>query len=68
MTNNRRRLLSIPEFAEALGITTACGRRWALERKIVTVKLGRLIRVPAEEVDRLISEGLRPVRPEVRRG
>jgi len=55
-------LLSVPEFANALHITVACARRWVLERRITTVKLGRLIRIPAEEVNRLIEAGLRPAR------
>ena len=56
-------LLSVPEFASALNITVACARRWVLERKISTVKLGRLIRIPSSEVERLIDAGLRPARP-----
>lgn len=63
MESNQRALLSVPEFAALLGVTPACIRRWVLERKIATVKLGRLIRVPASEADRLISSGLRPARP-----
>jgi excisionase family DNA binding protein len=55
-------LLSITEFAARLRVTSACVRRWLLERKIAQVKLGRLVRIPAAEVDRLISEGLRPRR------
>jgi excisionase family DNA binding protein len=56
-------LLSVPQFADTLGVTPACIRRWILERKITTVKLGRLIRVPASEVERLVNSGLRPARP-----
>jgi excisionase family DNA binding protein len=56
------RLLSVREFAEALGVTVSCARRWVLERKIATTKLGRLIRIPASECERLISAGLRPAR------
>ena len=56
-------LLSIREFANALNITVACARRWVLERKVTTVKLGRLIRVPSTEVERLVNSGLRPARP-----
>jgi len=56
-------LLSVPEFASALHITVACARRWILERKITTVKLGRLIRIPMGEVGRLIEDGTRPARP-----
>ena len=60
----RKDLLSIPQFAAALGVTVACIRRWLLERKIACVKVGRLVRIPAEELDRLIAEGLRPARPQ----
>jgi excisionase family DNA binding protein len=55
-------LLSVPEFATALNITVACARRWILERRVATVKLGRLIRVPYSEVERLVNAGFRPAR------
>jgi excisionase family DNA binding protein len=55
-------LLSVQEFADALNITVACARRWILERRVATVKLGRLIRIPASEVQRLVESGLRPAR------
>lgn len=64
MNSQKSSLLSVPQFADALGVTPACIRRWILERKIATVKLGRLIRVPASEVERLIDRGLRPARVE----
>jgi len=63
MGNSEVSLLSVPQFAAALGVTPACIRRWILERKITTVKLGRLIRVPSSEVERLVNTGLRPARP-----
>ncbi len=53
-------LLSVQEFAGALNITVSCARCWVLERKVAIVKLGRLIRVPASEVERLVTTGLRP--------
>ena len=56
-------LLSVQEFSDALNITVACARRWILERRVATVKLGRLIRIPASEVERLVESGLRPARP-----
>jgi excisionase family DNA binding protein len=62
MDSKQDTLFSVPQFADALGITPACVRRWILERKITTIKLGRLIRVPSSEVDRLINAGLRPAR------
>jgi len=57
-----KQLLNVREFAEALGVTVSCTRRWLLEGKIAKVKLGRLVRIPVEECDRLISEGFSPVR------
>jgi excisionase family DNA binding protein len=52
-----RTLMTVPECAEALAVTVACVRRWILERKIATVKLGRLIRIPRAELNRLIEQG-----------
>jgi len=63
MDSKQAPLLSVPQFANSLSVTPACVRRWVLERKITTVKLGRLIRVPASELERLIGLGLRPARP-----
>jgi len=57
-----QRLLNVQEFAQALGITVSCARRWLLEGKVARVKLGRLVRIPASECERLIDEGTRPAR------
>ena len=56
-------LLSVPQVAERLNVTRACIRRWVLERRLAVVKVGRLIRIPASEIDRLVQLGLRPARP-----
>lgn len=56
-------LLSVEEFSATLNITVSCVRRWILERRIATVKLGRLVRIPQTELERLVNAGLRPVRP-----
>lgn len=55
-------LLSISQFAASLNITVACVRRWVFEGKIAKVKLGRLVRIPAAEADRLVREGLQEAR------
>ena len=62
MTNQQKRLLAVSEFAEALGVTVACCRRWILERRVTFTKIGRLVCIPATEVDRLIAEGLHPAK------
>jgi excisionase family DNA binding protein len=56
-------LLSVQQFADALHVTTSCIRRWILLQKITTVKIGRLVRIPASEIERLVDSGLRPARP-----
>lgn len=53
-------LLTVREFAEALKVTQACVRRWLLERRINSVRVGRLVRIPRQELGRIIHEGLRP--------
>lgn len=53
-------LLSVPDFAAALNISVACARRWILERRVAIVKLGRLVRIPSTEVERVVNAGFRP--------
>jgi excisionase family DNA binding protein len=55
-------LLSIPQFAQLLNVTTSCIRRWALERRISVVKVGRLTRIPKTEYERIVAEGTRTAR------
>jgi excisionase family DNA binding protein len=56
-------LLTSKQFAHAIGVSESCIRRWILDRKIGVVKLGRLVRIPRAEVQRLIDEGSIPMRP-----
>jgi excisionase family DNA binding protein len=55
-------LLRVNDFAALLNVTPACVRRWLLERKINSVRIGRLVRIPRAEVSRLVERGLRPAR------
>ncbi len=57
------KLLKITEFAELLGVTNSCVRRWVLERRVGVVKVGRLVRIPDTEYERIIEEGTRIARP-----
>jgi excisionase family DNA binding protein len=56
----QKSLLRVNEFAAELDVTVACIRRWILQRRIVIVKVGRLVRIPAEELARVIRDGVRP--------
>lgn len=55
-----REWLTVNEFAEALGVTNACIRRWLLERRVSSTRIGRLVRIPASEISRLVDGGFRP--------
>ena len=59
---SQNELLRLTEFAASLKVTPACARRWAREGKITVVKLGRLVRIPASEVHRLVELGTRHAR------
>ena len=60
MSASKNELLCLSEFAAELKITPACARKWVLERKITFIKIGKLLRIPASEIERLVSEGTRP--------
>jgi excisionase family DNA binding protein len=53
-------LLTITEFATALRLKPSCIRRWIGERRIETVRVGRLVRIPSTEIERIICEGTTP--------
>ncbi len=53
-------LLTIPEFAAALRVKPSCVRRWLAEGKVTRVHVGRLVRIPTTEVERIVSLGTRP--------
>jgi len=53
------KLLNIQQFAELLGVTPSCIRRWIFERRISVVKVGRLVRIPITEAERIVQDGLR---------
>jgi excisionase family DNA binding protein len=55
-------LLTVREFGLSLRVKESCVRRWILERKITTVRVGRLVRVPRSEVERIIAEGTCPAK------
>jgi excisionase family DNA binding protein len=61
--NDRRQLLTVAEFADALGVTKACVRRWLFERRINSTRVGRLVRIRFDEIDRIVQAGDRPAHP-----
>jgi excisionase family DNA binding protein len=58
-----QRLLSVKETAERLGLKPATIRAWLLRRKnLPFVRCGRAVRVPAEAVEKFVSENTIPAR------
>jgi excisionase family DNA binding protein len=53
-------LLTVAEFSEALAISEKTTRQWIFVRKITTHRVGRCVRIPVSEVDRLLAEGCTP--------
>jgi excisionase family DNA binding protein len=59
-------MLSVKETAAKLGLKEPTIRLWIAQRRIGIVRLGRAIRIPSEEVERLILEGTVPAREDRR--
>jgi excisionase family DNA binding protein len=59
-------LLSVPEFAAVLGVTPSCIRAWVHKRRVRYHKIGRLVRLPQSELDRLLTESAVPARSAAR--
>jgi excisionase family DNA binding protein len=57
-----RRLLTVREVAADLGLCESAVRLWIARRRIEAVHLGRSVRIPTTEIERLIREGLTPLR------
>jgi excisionase family DNA binding protein len=55
--------LRVEEFAARLNIKESTARAWLLQRRIAKIRISpRAIRIPASEVNRILSEGLIPAR------
>lgn len=52
-------LITVTEFAAALRIKPSCVRRWIREQRVTVVHVGRLVRIPADEVTRIVRTGTR---------
>lgn len=55
-----RKLMEIPAVCEQTGLRPPTIRAWANARKIASVKLGRRLLIPADEVEKLIEQNYRP--------
>ena len=55
-------MLTVPQAADRLGLRPSTMRAWIAARRIAFVRLGRAIRIPAREVERLLTDGYVPAR------
>jgi excisionase family DNA binding protein len=53
-------LLRIAEAAKELGVKEDTVRAWLVQRRMTSIKLGYAVRIPSDEVQRLITEGTIP--------
>jgi excisionase family DNA binding protein len=60
MSNDTRRLLTILEACNRTGLKEPTIRLKVYRRELEHVKLGRAVRIPEEEIDRLIRENTVP--------
>ncbi len=59
------KLITIREAAERLGLKESTIRKYILKRQIAYVKPSvRAVRIPIEELERILTAGLRPVIPQ----
>jgi excisionase family DNA binding protein len=56
------RLLNVPVAAEMLALSPKTLWQWIGGHRIGVVRLGRAVRIPQSEIDRLMEEGTTPAR------
>jgi excisionase family DNA binding protein len=56
------KLFKVAKAAEDLTIKPSTVRSWILSRKISSIRVGRSVRIPENEIQRVLREGLRPAR------
>lgn len=54
-----KRLDTVQSWADSMGISVWTARRMAYAGRIASVKVGKLLMIPAGEAERMIAEGLR---------
>lgn len=55
-------LKRVQQAAERWNVSVKTAWNWIAEGRVSVVRLGRSVRIPAEEIERLITEGYQPAR------
>jgi excisionase family DNA binding protein len=58
---------TVEQAAAVLNLSRATIRAWITQRRLGHVRLGRAIRIPAQEIRRVLEAGFVPAVPEQRR-
>jgi excisionase family DNA binding protein len=53
-------LLTVKEAAQRLACSEAAVRRWLYQLRLPAVKVGRLVRLRAKDLEAVITKGVRP--------
>jgi len=64
--SSTNRMLTIPQAADRLNLSSATLRAWVWRRKIEHTRLGRAVRISEDVVDALVKRGTVPVHREKR--
>lgn len=56
---------TVQQAAEELNLAAGTVRLWIAERRIGYVRLGRSIRIPKKEIERLLTRGFVPARERI---
>jgi len=59
-SSNTVRLRSLPQAAEALGVSVKTLRGWIYRRAVPYTKIGRCVRISDETIQRIIDRGTMP--------
>jgi len=57
-----RKPLTVRQAADVLNLSQATIRAWLARRKLGYVRLGRAIRIPQTEIQRILLQGMIPAR------
>jgi excisionase family DNA binding protein len=58
----KRDYWKVPEFASHFSVADKTAWAWVAAGRVGVVRLGRSVRIPQREVDRLAEEGFTPAR------
>lgn len=57
MEKKKMKLLRVPEAAERLAVKESTIRKMVFEKRLPVVRIGRLIAIPEEFIEKIIHEG-----------